>query len=66
MTFTLDSTKKPKAIDVDMDGTPGVGIYSLEGDTLKICHSEGKDARPTEFATKEGTKNSLLVLKRAK
>src|SRR5207237_3598683 len=35
MTFKLDPSKKPKAIDVDMDGKPGLGIYVLDGDTLK-------------------------------
>src|SRR5437016_4035620 len=40
MTFKLDPSKKPKAIDVDMDGKPGKGIYSLDGDTLKICHGD--------------------------
>jgi uncharacterized protein (TIGR03067 family) len=64
--FKLDPTKTPKWIDIDMKGNPGVGIYSLESDTLKLCFREGKDARPTEFATKTGAKNILLVLKRAK
>jgi len=66
MTFKLDPTAKPKAIDVDINGKPGLGIYSLEGDTLKICHGEEGDARPTEFASKEGSKVALIVLKRAK
>ncbi len=45
MTFKLDPSKKPKAIDVDMMGKPGLGIYSLDGDTLKICHGEQGDER---------------------
>ncbi len=66
MTFKLDSTKKPRAIDVDINGMPGLGIYSLEGDTLKICHGESGDPRPTEFASTEGNKLALVVLKRVK
>jgi uncharacterized protein (TIGR03067 family) len=66
MTFKLDPSKKPGAIDVDIDGKPGLGIYSLDGDTLKICHGEGDDPRPTEFASKEGTRSALIVFKRVK
>src|SRR5262249_33947960 len=43
------------------------GIYSLEGNTLKICcvspYSGGKE-RPTELATKPGSGHLLLVFKR--
>lgn len=66
MTFKLDQAAKPKAIDVEISGKPGLGIYTLEGDTLKICHGEEGDARPTEFASKEGSKVTLIVLKRTK
>jgi uncharacterized protein (TIGR03067 family) len=67
MTFKLDPSKKPKWITVDIMGKPGEGIYSLEGDTLKVCHGEGDNApRPTEFASKEGTNVVVITLKRAK
>jgi uncharacterized protein (TIGR03067 family) len=62
----LDPAKKPKAIDVDMMGKTGEGIYSLEGDSLKICHGEEGDPRPAEMASKEGTNVTLITLKRAK
>jgi hypothetical protein len=43
------------------------GIYKLDGDTLTICAVEGDgNDRPTEFSTKEGDKNRLVVLKREK
>jgi uncharacterized protein (TIGR03067 family) len=70
-TFTLDATKKPKA----MDRTPGdgpqkgktlLGIYSLEGDTLKICVSLAGKERPGEFATAPKSGLLLSVFKREK
>ena len=66
MTYKLDPSKKPKAIDVDIMDKKGLGIYSLEGDTLKICHSEVGEERPTEFESKEGSNVTLVVLKRVK
>jgi len=66
LTFKLDPSQKPRAIDVEIEGKPGLGIYSLEGDTFKICHGEDNDPRPTEFASKEGTKLALIVFKRVK
>ena len=49
-------------------GKTGHGLYSLEGDVLKIClpMSPDTDERPTELATKEGGKALLLTLKREK
>src|SRR5262249_44252161 len=58
--YHLDPTKSPKQIDFTTLGEfrkTGLGIYSLEGDTLKLCLSidpEKVDQRPTEFATKPG------------
>ena len=67
MGFKLDPSKKPKWITVDLMGKPAEGIYSLEGDTLKVCHGEGDNApRPTEFESKEGSNVVVLTLKRLK
>jgi len=41
------------------------GIYRLEGETLWICFSEAARDRPTEFASKPGSRTTLVVLKRA-
>jgi uncharacterized protein (TIGR03067 family) len=67
-TFTLDAGQKPKTIDAKMEGVdkPIQGIYELEGDTLKICNAGPGEARPKEFATKEGSGLTLLVWKKAK
>jgi uncharacterized protein (TIGR03067 family) len=66
MAFKLDASQTPKAIDVDMGGQNGKGIYELKGDTLKIAHGELGDPRPKDFESKEGSKASVIVLKRKK
>jgi uncharacterized protein (TIGR03067 family) len=69
--FTIDPTKKPKAIDYAMTegptkGKTHLGIYELDGDTVKFCFAApGKD-RPTEFTAKEGSERTLSVWKRDK
>jgi RNA polymerase sigma factor (sigma-70 family) len=61
MTFKLDPTQRPKAIDLTYRSTgTALGIYELEGDTLKIGYG-GYEQRPTEFWTKPGM---ATVLKR--
>src|SRR5207249_10246431 len=69
--FTIDPAKKPKAIDYTMTegptkGKTHLGIYELDGDTVKFCFAApGKD-RPTEFTAKEGSQRTLSVWKRDK
>jgi uncharacterized protein (TIGR03067 family) len=70
MKYTLDPSKNPKTIDVtyldgELKGESSQGIYSLDGDTLKICMHRGTN-RPTEFETKPDSQRHLLVLKREK
>jgi uncharacterized protein (TIGR03067 family) len=62
-TFKLDQSKKPKVIDLHMDGEVGKGIYDLDQDILKIAHGEVGDARPSEFP-KAGSGLTVLILKR--
>jgi uncharacterized protein (TIGR03067 family) len=69
--ITLDPSKKPKAIDYKI--TEGqnadkkvLGIYELEGDTVKFCFSSPDAERPTDFTAKEGSKRILSVWKKAK
>jgi hypothetical protein len=52
---------------VNGKGNTMLGIYKLEKGALTIClGEEDVDERPTEFASKEGTKVMLLVLQREK
>ncbi len=69
--FKLDGTKSPKQFiqiwESDWVGLKTVGIYSLDGDQLKICNPEaGKDAPPDEFSAAAGSSRTLITLKRVK
>jgi uncharacterized protein (TIGR03067 family) len=67
-TFTLDATQKPKAIDLTfgMVKEAVLGIYEVDGDTLKICFGgPGKD-RPKKMESEKGSGLLLVVLKRQK
>ena len=69
--FTLDPSKTPKAIDYAMlegitQGKTQLGIYELDGDTVKFCFGEPGAARPAEFGSKSGDRRTSSVWKRAK
>ena len=69
-TYKLDSTKTPKHMDrsYERNGAKETRkyIYSLEGDTLKICRNRLKDVRPTKFEAKEGDGQAITVFNRIK
>jgi RNA polymerase sigma factor (sigma-70 family) len=73
-TLTLDTKRHPSQIVLTWEQDPwnnktGVarrGIYSLAGDSLRICLSMDEDAKtlPTEFSAPFGSKRTLLIFKR--
>jgi uncharacterized protein (TIGR03067 family) len=71
-TIKLDSAKKPKSIDLTLTqgvgkGKVGLGIYELDGDTLKLCFPQDENAaRPTEFKSTDGSRHGLLTMRRQK
>ena len=69
--FAIDPAKKPKTIDYTMTegptkGKTQLGIYELEGDTVKFCFAAPDKERPTEFTAGEGSRRTLSVWKRDK
>ena len=64
-TYTLDWSTSPKSIDLTSNGEKKLGIYDLQGDTLRLCISENTDDRPTAFDSQPDSVNDLvLTLKR--
>jgi len=72
ITYKLDPSKKPKAIDLtNLDGKDGKdltrAIYELDDDNLKICWSEkDPEYRATKFASDEASAQIMIVFKREK
>ena len=62
----IDSSQKPKHIDLDVNNQTLKGIYELEGDTLKLCYNLISRERPTEFASKPDSGLVLVIHKRVK
>jgi RNA polymerase sigma factor (sigma-70 family) len=61
----LQSTSKPKTYDLAMSTRTIEGIYSLEGDTLRLCYDMGTESqRPGGFLTERRSQQVLVVLKR--
>ncbi|HYW80788.1 MAG TPA: protein kinase, partial [Thermoguttaceae bacterium] len=48
-----------------VSGKDYLGIYDLDGDTLKICVAERSKGRPSEFWVEYGSNAELFVLRRA-
>src|SRR5258705_6089102 len=68
-TYTVDASKNPKQIN--MIGTEGAlagkeaqGIYSLEGDILRICYVMPGLPRPETFESPASSKAFLVTWKR--
>ncbi len=63
---TLDTSKSPKSIDLDVNGRILKGIYQLDGDTLKLCYNLSSEERPTEFVSKPDSGLIVVVHSREK
>ena len=66
-----DPSKSPKTLDVTVTdgpnkGTVILGIYEIDGDTLKVCFDPEGKKRPTEFKTVADSQVTLVVHKRVK
>ncbi|MGH9419220.1 MAG: TIGR03067 domain-containing protein, partial [Thermoanaerobaculia bacterium] len=65
----IDATKNPKTIDIETmagayKGVVYLGIYELDGDTLRICFAlPDRAVRPTEFSASKGTIRALTEFK---
>jgi uncharacterized protein (TIGR03067 family) len=74
-TFTLDATRKPKAIDLTItetvqtenQGAMVLGVYELSKGTLTLCTTKanGQD-RPKKLASQAGSTHTLFTFKREK
>lgn len=53
------------AIEDDLILCTQRGIYRLDGEMLWICFGETENDRPTEFASKPGSRTTLVKLMRA-
>jgi uncharacterized protein (TIGR03067 family) len=62
--FRLNATAKPAQIDF-LNNRNQVGIYMLDGDTLKLCTGQHGD-RPNVFSTRKYTDHTYMLLKRIK
>jgi uncharacterized protein (TIGR03067 family) len=70
-TQKIDPAKTPKTIDVTITegpskGTVMLGIYEIDGDTLKVCFDASGKKRPTEFKSAPGSETFVNVHKRVK
>jgi uncharacterized protein (TIGR03067 family) len=68
-TFTIDETNRPPAIDyINLEGSHArkaqAGIFTLDGDTLKICMAAPGKPRPSDLASKSGDGRSFTTWRR--
>ncbi|MCA8988653.1 MAG: TIGR03067 domain-containing protein, partial [Planctomycetaceae bacterium] len=60
--YTLNPQSKPKSIDITEGGRTKLGIYDLEGDTLRICFAENSEKRPTAFDSQPESANDVIIM----
>jgi uncharacterized protein (TIGR03067 family) len=69
--FTIDPSKTPKTINYSMTegptkGKTHLGIYELDGDTVKFCFAAPGKPRPNDFTADQGSERTLSIWKREK
>ncbi len=67
--YKLDPSKSPKQIDISRKDGPAAGrnqvaVYSLAGNTLKICSGGSAKDRPDGFDTRGQAGRVLMTLRR--
>jgi uncharacterized protein (TIGR03067 family) len=67
--IALDPSKKPKAIDYvvtegDHKGKKLLGIYEMDGDTVKFCLASPDKERPNDFTAERGSGRTYSTWKR--
>ncbi|MCI0703040.1 MAG: TIGR03067 domain-containing protein [Planctomycetia bacterium] len=71
-TLKIDSSKKPKQIDITtrkdgpFKGRTLPGIYEFKGDLVVLCLNSEKPDRPTKFEAPEKSPMMLLTFKKQK
>lgn len=66
-TYELDTAKEPSEIVVTTEGKGGteIGIYAVDGNTLKLCLATNGGQRPKQFVTARDSDQILIVLRHA-
>jgi len=59
--FRLDPTKTPKAIDLVYGSQLSQGIYTLDGDLLRLCIADAGVKRPTSFAAPPASRRDSYI-----
>ena len=67
--YTVDPSTNPKQINIlgtegALAGKEALGIYSIQGDTLRICYLLTGKARPSAFESPMGSGVYLMLWKR--
>lgn len=70
-TFKVERSRKPHTIDLKASegqnkGRPMLGIFELDGDTLRFCFNLETRQRPTDFTSTAENKHYVLVYHRKK